>query len=45
MTDACDGGEIASLTRKNIENKLGRPIVTSENANDLRNNNRIEKGE
>ena len=36
--DAQDGGEIASVTRQNIEVKLGRPVVTSENANDFRKN-------
>ena len=41
MTDACDGGEIASVTRKNIEVKIGRPVVTSENAIKLKNNNNI----
>ena len=34
--DAHDGGEIASVTRKNIEAKLGKPVVTSENAKDFR---------
>ena len=34
--DAHDGGEIASITRKNIEEKLGKPVVTSENANKFR---------
>lgn len=34
--DAYDGGEIASITRKNIEAKLGKPVVTSENAKDFR---------
>ena len=34
--DAHDGGEIASITRKNIETKLGKPVVTSENAKDFR---------
>jgi len=34
--DAHDGGEIASETRKNIENKLGKPVVTSENARNFR---------
>lgn len=36
--DAHDGGEIASITRKNIETKIGRPVVTTENAKDFRNN-------
>lgn len=34
--DAHDGGEIASETRKNIEKKLGKPVLTSENANNFR---------
>ena len=34
--DAHDGGEIASITRKNIETKLGKPVVTSQNAKDFR---------
>lgn len=41
MTDAYDGGEIASITRKNIETKIGRPVVTSENAIDLNSNEKI----
>lgn len=36
--DAHDGGEIASVTRKNIEAKIGRPVVTSKNAKDFRKN-------
>lgn len=36
--DAHDGGEIASVTRQNIEAKLGKPVVTSENAKDFRKN-------
>ena len=34
--DAHDGGEIASITRKNIEAKIGKPVVTSKNAKDFR---------
>lgn len=34
--DAHDGGEIASITRKNIEAKIGKPVLTSQNANDFR---------
>lgn len=30
--DAQDGGEIASITRKNIEKKIGKSVVTSKNA-------------
>ena len=38
--DAHDGGEIASITRKNIEAKTGKPVVTSQNAINFKN--RIE---
>lgn len=41
-TDAYDGGEIASITRKNIEKKLGKKVVTSENAIDFTKNNKID---
>ncbi len=41
--DAHDGGEIASATRKNIELKLGRPVVTSENAKDFKKDKKILK--
>lgn len=41
--DAHDGGEIASATRKNIEAKLGRPVVTNENAKDFKKNKKIFK--
>lgn len=43
--DAHDGGEIASITRKNIENKLGKSVVTSENAKDFRKTKTIKKYE
>lgn len=33
--DAHDGGEIAAITRKNIEKKLGKSVVTSKNATDF----------
>lgn len=36
--DAHDGGEIASVTRQNIELKLGKSVVTSENAKDFKKN-------
>lgn len=36
-TDAHDGGEIASITRKNIEKKLGKSVITSSNATDFKN--------
>lgn len=38
MIDAHDGGDIASMTRKNIEQKIKKPVVTSENAIDFQNN-------
>lgn len=41
--DAHDGGEIASVTRQNIEVKLGKPVVTSENAKDFRKNKKTIK--
>ena len=34
--DAKDGGEIASITRKNIEKKIGKSVLTSENSNTLK---------
>lgn len=40
--DAHDGGEIASITRKNIESKIGKPVLTSENANDFRKKKTIK---
>ena len=40
--DAYDGGEIASETRKNIEKKIGRPVVTEENAINFKQEQRIE---
>ena len=43
--DAHDGGEIASITRKNIETKLGKPVVTSENAKDFRKTKTIKKSD
>lgn len=38
MIDARDGGDIASMTRRNIEQKIKKPVVTSENAIDFQNN-------
>lgn len=35
--DANTGGHIASITRKNIEKELGKPVITSENAIDFQN--------
>lgn len=40
--DAQDGGEIASITRKNIEKKIGKSVLTSENANDFRKKKNIK---
>ena len=34
--DAKTGGNIAGQTRRNIEKKLGKSVVTKENANDFR---------
>lgn len=42
MVDAHDGGEIACVTRKNIEQKIGKSVVTSKKAIDFKNNNGIE---
>lgn len=39
--DAQEGGEIASITRKNIEKKLGKKVVTEENALSFTNNKQI----
>ena len=41
--DAHDGGNIASITRQNIEQKIGKPVVTSENAKDFRKNKKIKQ--
>lgn len=40
--DAHDGGDIASITRQNIEQKIGKPVVTSENAKDFRKTKKIK---
>lgn len=40
--DAQDGGEIASITRKNIEQKIGKSVLTSENATDFRKKKNIK---
>lgn len=40
--DAQEGGEIASITRKNIEKKLGRKVVTKENALDFTNKRKLD---
>lgn len=41
--DAKKGGNIASVTRKNIEKSIKRPIVTSQNAQDFTNKNILNK--
>lgn len=40
--DAHDGGEVAKETRLNIEKRIGRKVVTSENALDFTNKRQIE---
>lgn len=40
--DAQEGGEIASITRKNIEKKLGKKVVTKENALDFTNKRKLD---
>ena len=40
--DAQEGGSIASNTRKDIEKRLGRKVVTKENALDFTNKRKIE---
>lgn len=40
--DAHDGGEVASIARKNIEQRLGRPVITEENAIDFKNKKEID---
>ena len=40
--DAHDGGEVAAITRRNIEKKIGKPIVTSEKAIDFKSKKQIE---
>ena len=39
--DANTGGNIAAITRRNIERELGKPVVTSENAIDFKNQRQI----
>lgn len=43
--DAQEGGEIASITRRNIEQKLGRPVITSENAIDFKQQKKINNND
>jgi len=40
--DAKDGGEIASITRENIEAKIGKSVVTKENALDFTNKKNLK---
>lgn len=40
--DAGTGGHIASITRKNIEKELGKSVITSENAIDFQEKNKLE---
>ncbi len=40
--DAQDGGEIASVTRRNIEKKIGKKVVTAENALDFTSKREID---
>ncbi len=42
--DAKDGGEIASITRKNIESKIGRKIVSPNNALNIKKENKLDSG-
>jgi hypothetical protein len=41
--DAQDGGEVAAITRRNIEKRIGKKIVTSENALNFKNTKSIEQ--
>lgn len=43
--DAQESGEIASITRKNIEKKIGKSVVTKENALNFTNRRKIENNE
>lgn len=43
--DAQEGGEIASRTRKDIEKRIGKKIVTKENAITFRNNKKLNQEE
>ena len=40
--DAHDGGEVAAITRRNIEKRIGKKVVTPENAIDFKNKKEIE---
>ncbi len=42
--DAKDGGEIASITRKNIESKIGKKIVSPNNALNFKKENKLDSG-
>ncbi len=41
--DSKQGGNIASITRKNIEKTIKKPVVTSENAINFTNKNKLDK--
>lgn len=41
--DAKQGGSIVSITRKNIEKSIKRPVVTSQNAVDFRDKVSLNK--
>lgn len=41
--DAEDGGEIASFTRLNIEKKLGKSVLTPENAKDFKKSKKLKQ--
>ena len=41
--DAKQGSGIASVTRKNIEKTIKKPVVTSENALNFTNNNKLKE--
>ncbi len=41
--DASTGGNIAAITRRNIEKELGKPVVTAENAINFKNQKQISE--
>lgn len=41
--DAQEGGEVAAITRRNIEKRIGKPIVTSENAIDFKSEKQLKQ--
>ncbi|MDQ1283792.1 MAG: Phage antirepressor protein [Patescibacteria group bacterium] len=42
--DAKDGGDIAGRTRKDIEQKLGKPVISRKNFKHLNNKNKLRSG-